>query len=231
MNIGKLATAGVIALLLAGFGVMQAPAGKEKKSDADKIVGVWKIEKAVLGGKELPEEITKIVRFKFTKDGKASFGVAGKEEEGNYKITGPGKIEMTEPHGKQPGPGIYKFEGDDRVSVCVAESNAERPTEYASPAGTKQMLLVLTRVKGEDKLSKDDEKVRDKIKEAAARSISQNNLKQIGLAMHVYADGRKGAFPLHAIYSKDGKTPLLAWRVAILPYIEQDALYKDRKSV
>ncbi len=29
------------------------------------------------------------------------------------------------------------------------------------------------------------------------------------------------AFPLHAIYSKDGKTPLLSWRVAILPYIEE----------
>jgi prepilin-type processing-associated H-X9-DG protein len=34
---------------------------------------------------------------------------------------------------------------------------------------------------------------------------------------------------LHAIYSKDGKTPLLSWRVAILPYIEETPLYNDFK--
>src|SRR5207244_5467397 len=43
--------------------------------------------------------------------------------------------------------------------------------------------------------------------------------------MHNYHD-TYGTFPPHAIYSKDGK-PLLSWRVAILPFIEQDALYKQ----
>src|SRR5207249_1280691 len=33
--------------------------------------------------------------------------------------------------------------------------------------------------------------------------------------------------PAHAIYSKDGKKPLLSWRVAILPFIEQDELYRQ----
>jgi hypothetical protein len=32
--------------------------------------------------------------------------------------------------------------------------------------------------------------------------------------------------PTAAIYSKDGR-PLLSWRVAILPYIEQDDLYRQ----
>src|SRR5262249_27781733 len=57
---------------------------------------------------------------------------------------------------------------------------------------------------------------------------SVNNLKQLALAMHNYHDAYR-ALPGHAIYSKDGKTPLLSWRVAILPFVEQDHLYKQFK--
>lgn len=41
--------------------------------------------------------------------------------------------------------------------------------------------------------------------------------------MHCYADVH-GSLPPAAIYSADGK-PLLSWRVAVLPYIEQKPLY------
>jgi hypothetical protein len=67
-----------------------------------------------------------------------------------------------------------------------------------------------------------------KVREAANRSRGQNNLKQIALAMHNYHSAQ-GALPPHAIYSKDGKTPLLSWRVAILPYIEGNNLYQQFK--
>jgi hypothetical protein len=62
-------------------------------------------------------------------------------------------------------------------------------------------------------------------REAARRNASMNNLKQIMLAMHNYHDVKK-SFPAHAIYSADGK-PLLSWRVSLLPYMEQQALYKQ----
>ena len=65
-----------------------------------------------------------------------------------------------------------------------------------------------------------------KVREAASRSQGSNNLKQIGLAMHNYHD-TYNKMPSD-IYSKDGK-PLLSWRVAILPYIEQDQLYRQFK--
>lgn len=68
----------------------------------------------------------------------------------------------------------------------------------------------------------------DKTRAAATRVKSQNNLKQIALAMH-NINSETGAFPAHAIYTKDKRKPLLSWRVAVLPYLEQEALYKQFK--
>jgi hypothetical protein len=62
-------------------------------------------------------------------------------------------------------------------------------------------------------------------REAARRAQSMNNLKQIMLAMLNHHDARKW-YPAHANYSDDGK-PLLSWRVHILPFIEQQALYQQ----
>src|SRR5262245_822885 len=62
---------------------------------------------------------------------------------------------------------------------------------------------------------------------AGNSSRSANNLKQIMLAFHNYHDLYNG-MPSAAICDKNGK-PLLSWRVAILPLIEQDNLYKQFK--
>jgi len=66
-----------------------------------------------------------------------------------------------------------------------------------------------------------------KVREAAARISSSNNLKQMGLAAHAYHD-TNGTLPPAAITDKRGK-PLLSWRVAILPYVEQQQLYNQFK--
>lgn len=61
---------------------------------------------------------------------------------------------------------------------------------------------------------------------AAQRMNSANNLKQIMIAMHSWADTYGGSFPPPVIYGKDGKgTVPHSWRVALLPYLEQQALY------
>ncbi len=62
---------------------------------------------------------------------------------------------------------------------------------------------------------------------SATRQRSMNNLKQSVIAMHNYHDTMRH-FPPAAISSKDGK-PLLSWRVAILPYLDQGDLYKQFK--
>jgi hypothetical protein len=58
----------------------------------------------------------------------------------------------------------------------------------------------------------------------ADRVRSMNNMKQLMLALHNYHDA-VGHFPTD-IRDKDGN-PLLSWRVQILPYIEQDNLYRQ----
>jgi hypothetical protein len=60
---------------------------------------------------------------------------------------------------------------------------------------------------------------------AAARARSGNNLHQIVLAMHNYHDTHK-AFPAVANFDRQGKS-LLSWRVHLLPYLGQQALYKE----
>jgi prepilin-type processing-associated H-X9-DG protein len=64
-------------------------------------------------------------------------------------------------------------------------------------------------------------------REAARRAQCVNNLKQIGLAMH-NNESATGHFPPAAISDAQG-TPLLSWRVAILPYIGEENLYKQFK--
>jgi type II secretory pathway pseudopilin PulG len=62
-------------------------------------------------------------------------------------------------------------------------------------------------------------------REAARRNQSMNNLKQLVLGLLNF-ESAKRSLPANAIYSADGK-PLLSWRVQILPYLEEGALYNE----
>lgn len=63
---------------------------------------------------------------------------------------------------------------------------------------------------------------------ASARVQLISRLKQIALGLHNFAGASKDeiTLPPAAIYDRDGH-PLLSWRVAILPYIEQASLYRQ----
>src|SRR5262249_53381198 len=70
-----------------------------------------------------------------------------------------------------------------------------------------------------------------KVREAANRTHCQNNLKQLGLALHSYHNVQ-GSFPGAAAWDNPGGKSDASdyagrrpWCVRILPYIEQDNVY------
>ncbi len=62
-------------------------------------------------------------------------------------------------------------------------------------------------------------------REAARRATASNNLKNIGLALLNYESAYKH-LPARAIFDSQGK-PLLSWRVQILPFLDEEELYKQ----
>jgi hypothetical protein len=61
-------------------------------------------------------------------------------------------------------------------------------------------------------------------REAARRTQSMNNMKQIALAMHSYLERNRTLPPAYKA-DASGKA-LLSWRVLVLPYLGMDDLYK-----
>jgi hypothetical protein len=57
-----------------------------------------------------------------------------------------------------------------------------------------------------------------KVRDAAFRTATGNNLKLLATAMHDYYHDAKQRFPPATVHATDGR-PLHSWRVAILPYL------------
>ena len=62
-------------------------------------------------------------------------------------------------------------------------------------------------------------------RQAARRMQSSNNLKQIALAFHNFHDTYR-TFPAAAGLDNDGQ-PMISWRVALLPFLDEAALYQE----
>src|SRR5437879_1325618 len=71
-----------------------------------------------------------------------------------------------------------------------------------------------------------------KVRESAARAQCQNNLKQIGLALHSYHDSNKRLPPGYRatagyIDGANDTAPGWGWATFILPQIEQTTIYRQ----
>src|SRR5262249_54097040 len=104
------------------------------------------------------------------------------------------------------------------------------------PGGEKMLPKLLPKVEGSRlTLTLDDKILKEvgvplgaRFRANAERAIRVNSLRQIALAMHDH-DLTHKTFPAPAILDAKGNKPLLSWRVAILPFIEQKELYDEFK--
>jgi hypothetical protein len=119
------------------------------------------------------------------------------------------------------GPILDVFKAAKRAltDVAVATSGAELTVAAAYKADFDISAVLTAAVK--------------MVRIAADRSTAQGRLKQMIVAVHNYNDAT-GTLPVHGVDAKgllkglDGK-PLLSWRVALLPYLEEQELYKEFK--
>lgn len=126
------------------------------------------------------------------------------------QIVGPVFVLGAVKRGEELLAGIPVTRDQQRINVKL-----NVPEEFSGYAGSAPILIGLL------------VPAVQKVREAATRTQGANNLKQLAIAMHVHYDANK-QLPAPAICDANGK-PLLSWRVAILPYIEQNDLYKQFK--
>ena len=139
--------------LLALAVLVAAPAAKDPpKTDPPSLVGEWAIESSVEGGK--PDQLPPGMTWTFTADGKSVLkvgGVAVVAIDGTYTADpkkAPAQLDVDGGIGGSLR-AIYKVE-KDTLTLCFVDGAPVRPTEFASPAGSKVVLLTLTRVKAKD---------------------------------------------------------------------------------
>jgi uncharacterized protein (TIGR03067 family) len=127
-----------------------APADKEKK-DEEKIQGTWTVVSMEEGGRKSPDEDVKKTTLVFKDNGLTVYD-RGKGEKAKFKLDQAKKPKTIDalPEEKAPGVeqilGIYELK-DDELKICFGKDGAERPTEFATKAGSRNTLIVLKREK------------------------------------------------------------------------------------
>jgi uncharacterized protein (TIGR03067 family) len=143
-----LGTAGILCMVTAALAQPE-----DSAKDLKLMQGTWSGTFIEAGGAPIPDK-EKAVKVKLVvkADKYTVFLDEMKYTEGQLKLDAskkPRAIDATPADGPFKGkmqPGIYAFEGDE-MRVLFSEPGAERPSEFKTKEGTKQMLARYKRVK------------------------------------------------------------------------------------
>ena len=227
-----------LGLMAVAFGVVGHTRLAQAQNAKDDLQGKWNVIVANQGYKDLLSK-TEAPTIQIH-ERRVTLALA------STSITGPFQVDVTKKPNQfemalfsfQPNTnvwrGIYKTENGllhlyAEPKAVIAEEGARRfdPFDFNSSIGVTLILkpegapLTLT----QERYLRERQERLDEIKRSL---ITINNLKQIALSMHNYNSTYNG-FPAAAICDKKTGKPLLSWRVSILPYIEEYALYKQFK--
>jgi|HubBroStandDraft_4_1064222.scaffolds.fasta_scaffold160289_2 uncharacterized protein (TIGR03067 family) len=129
---------------IVALGVFVLLTGFARADDQDKFQGMWKPQKAVVDGMELPAETTAKMAIEFKGNKATAYDGDRSEKEEEFKLDGsksPKTIDIKRADGKLV-PGIYEFDGET-LKICFSVGSDMRPTKFESPEGSKSMFLVL----------------------------------------------------------------------------------------
>jgi RNA polymerase sigma factor (sigma-70 family) len=202
------------------------------KTDKERLLGAWKVTSLIEDGKAIPKDDKRVKETHlYVTEDKATFKIVNSVE-GTVDYTldekqKPKTIDFTAA-GKTIK-GIYSLEGDT-LKLCLPmpppSGEHERPGKFASDHDSRLTLIVLER---DPRAPKFDGKKEEKLtEEQAKRREGARKLARVARAMRRYLDEHDGRFPPAAICNEDGK-PLLSWRVALLPYLDETGLYDEFK--
>ena len=141
-----------VAMLLVAVALVAADKGEKKKGDAEKIQGKWTIVESFYKGKKSVTTVASRRIYTFS---------------GKKPIVGDGKVMMTfelrpekKPHEldlilsvlgtETTCEAIYELSGD-KLKICHLFGNKPRPEAMGTGVDDERYLMVLKRVKGDDK--------------------------------------------------------------------------------
>lgn len=194
----------VLPLLKASYGVvtLDAPPAGPKKGDASRL------------------ELRGTFRYGSKKEAEAAAVAVG-----DLRAIARKGVERLEGEWADAGPFVAQLDGGGR-NALKALGGADLGRSDTPPANDRELLLTGT-VRG----AKDIGTLAFVAGQTGAtKSIGFDgsapkpdaNLKKLADALLAYAK-EHGRLPPPATYAKDGKTPLLSWRVLLLPYLGDDA--------
>jgi uncharacterized protein (TIGR03067 family) len=139
-----------IAVLLLPLAGLLPAADEGAQAELGKLKGIWQAVSAEVDGRKAnPMELEKT--FLTIEGDRYSLRLPEATRKGTFKIDAgktPKQIDVTAADGPEKGKtlrGIYELKGAT-LRYCVAEPEKDRPTEFASKAGSGRRLYVLKRM-------------------------------------------------------------------------------------
>jgi uncharacterized protein (TIGR03067 family) len=143
------------ARMLLAVGLLMAAAARQARAtdkDVDGIQGAWVPLSIQIDGRQLDKDELGEIKMRIKGNRYTVTNGTQVADQGSFKLDAtrkPRAIDTMPGQGPDKGktmPGIYELSGDT-LKICVAVPGKERPGEFASKAGSDQVLYVLKRVK------------------------------------------------------------------------------------
>jgi uncharacterized protein (TIGR03067 family) len=140
----------VLALAAALLAAADRGQGGDKRTDADKLAGNWKLIAAESQGQQAPDDVIKSLKWTVAGDKITAKGPEGKSFTSTFKLypaKNPKAIDLTNPDRKETLQGIYELTGG-QLKICFAAPGERRPESFVTKEDLKVVLFVFRREKG-----------------------------------------------------------------------------------